>query len=58
MSDGPVTSGTVTSADGTTIAYTARGDGDPIVIIDGATAYRATTPRTHRQLSCSPTSSG
>ncbi len=36
--------GTVTSADGTTIAYTAWGDGDPIVIIDGATAYRATTP--------------
>ncbi|MCD2440681.1 alpha/beta hydrolase [Agromyces sp. SYSU K20354] len=36
--------GTVTSADGTTIAYTAWGDGEPIVIIDGATAYRATTP--------------
>lgn len=36
--------GTVTSADGTTIAYTTWGDGDPIVIIDGATAYRATTP--------------
>ncbi|WP_344293310.1 alpha/beta hydrolase [Agromyces neolithicus] len=36
--------GIVTSADGTTIAYTAWGDGDPIVIIDGATAYRATTP--------------
>lgn len=36
--------GTVTSADGTTIAYTAWGDGDPIVLIDGATAYRATTP--------------
>ncbi|MEZ5088931.1 MAG: hypothetical protein R2719_03925 [Micropruina sp.] len=31
-------------ADGITIAYTAWGDGDPIVIIDGATAYRATTP--------------
>lgn len=38
------TDGTVTSADGTTIAYTAWGDGDPIVIVDGATAYRATTP--------------
>lgn len=37
--------GTVTSADGTTIAYTAWGAGDPIVIIDGATAYRATTPQ-------------
>ncbi len=49
--------GTVTSADGTTIAYTAWGDGDPIVIIDGATAYRATTPRTPLQRSCSPTSS-
>lgn len=36
--------GTVTSADGTEIAYTARGEGDPIVIIDGATAYRASTP--------------
>lgn len=36
--------GTVTSADGTTIAYTAWGDGDPIIIIDGATAYRAVNP--------------
>ncbi|RCK71216.1 alpha/beta hydrolase [Desertihabitans brevis] len=36
--------GTVRSADGTTIAYSAWGDGDPVVIIDGATAYRATTP--------------
>jgi pimeloyl-ACP methyl ester carboxylesterase len=36
--------GTVTSADGTAIAYTAWGRGDPIVIIDGATAHRATTP--------------
>jgi len=36
--------GTVISADGTRIAYTAWGDGEPIVIIDGATAYRATTP--------------
>ncbi|SFR93390.1 Pimeloyl-ACP methyl ester carboxylesterase [Microbacterium sp. cf046] len=36
--------GTVTSADGTPIAYTAWGEGDPIVIVDGATAYRATTP--------------
>lgn len=39
-----MTEGTVTSADGTTIAYTAWGDGEPIIIIDGATAYRATTP--------------
>lgn len=36
--------GTVTSADGTTIAYTAWGEGDPIVLIDGATAHRATVP--------------
>lgn len=36
--------GTATSGDGTTIAYTAWGDGDPIVIIDGATAHRVTTP--------------
>lgn len=36
--------GTVTSADGTVIAYSAWGEGDPIVIIDGATAHRATTP--------------
>lgn len=36
--------GTVTSADGTEIAYSAWGEGDPIIIIDGATAYRATTP--------------
>lgn len=37
--------GTVISADGTAIAYTAWGDGDPVIIIDGATAYRATTPQ-------------
>jgi pimeloyl-ACP methyl ester carboxylesterase len=36
--------GLVTSADGTTIAYSAWGSGEPIVIIDGATAHRATTP--------------
>ncbi|MCC3762547.1 alpha/beta hydrolase [Glycomyces sp. TRM65418] len=36
--------GTATSADGTAIAYTAWGEGEPIIIIDGATAYRATTP--------------
>ena len=40
--------GTVTSADGTTIAYSAWGDGDPIVIIDGATAYRAVTPENEK----------
>lgn len=36
--------GTVTSADGTAIAYSAWGEGDPIVLVDGATAHRATTP--------------
>lgn len=36
--------GTVASDDGTTIACTAWGDGDPIVILDGATAHRVTTP--------------
>ncbi|TDD69161.1 alpha/beta hydrolase [Actinomadura darangshiensis] len=36
--------GTVTSADGTSIAYSAWGGGDPIILIDGATAHRATTP--------------
>lgn len=40
--------GTATSADGTTIAYTAWGDGDPIVLVDGATAYRATTTENAR----------
>lgn len=35
--------GHATSADGTTIAYTTWGHGDPIIIVDGATAYRATT---------------
>ncbi len=35
---------TVTSADGTTIAYSVAGEGDLLVLIDGATAYRATTP--------------
>lgn len=39
-----MTHGTVTSADGTRIAYTAWGDGEPIVLIDGATAHRETNP--------------
>ncbi|QTX05888.1 alpha/beta fold hydrolase [Agromyces archimandritae] len=38
-----MTEHTATSADGTAIAYTATGDGEPIVIVDGATAYRAIT---------------
>ncbi|MFL1380743.1 MULTISPECIES: alpha/beta fold hydrolase [unclassified Nocardiopsis] len=39
-----MTEGTATSADGTAIAYSAWGEGDPIIIVDGATAHRATTP--------------
>lgn len=35
---------TVTSADGTTIAYSLAGEGDLLILIDGATASRATTP--------------
>ncbi|MFE5337774.1 alpha/beta fold hydrolase [Isoptericola sp. NPDC056573] len=38
------TTTTVRSADGTPIACSTWGSGDPIVIIDGATAHRATTP--------------
>jgi pimeloyl-ACP methyl ester carboxylesterase len=33
---------TVTSADGTPIAYTAKGSGAPLVIVSGALAFRAT----------------
>ncbi|BDZ44591.1 alpha/beta fold hydrolase [Naasia aerilata] len=40
--------GTVASADGTTIAYSAWGDGDPLIIVDGATAYRAVTPENEK----------
>jgi pimeloyl-ACP methyl ester carboxylesterase len=32
------------SADGTVIAYTAWGEGEPLIIIDGATAYPAINP--------------
>src|SRR5215470_3158246 len=35
---------TVFSADGTTIGFDARGEGQPLIMIDGATAYRATSP--------------
>ncbi|GAA2587474.1 alpha/beta hydrolase [Actinomadura fulvescens] len=35
---------TVTSKDGTTIAFEAWGDGQPLIIIDGATAHRAVNP--------------
>jgi len=40
--------GTVTSADGTTIAYSAWGDGALIIVIDGATAYRAVNPENEK----------
>jgi pimeloyl-ACP methyl ester carboxylesterase len=35
---------TVRSKDGTTIAFDAWGDGQPLIIIDGATAHRAVNP--------------
>jgi len=35
---------TVTSADGTTIGFDAWGEGQPLIMIDGATAYRAVAP--------------
>ncbi|GAA4419065.1 alpha/beta hydrolase [Georgenia halophila] len=38
------TSGTVTSKDGTTIAFDVRGEGRPLIFVDGATAYRASAP--------------
>lgn len=37
-------SATAVSADGTLIAFSARGAGEPIIIIDGATAYPALNP--------------
>jgi pimeloyl-ACP methyl ester carboxylesterase len=36
--------GTVQSKDGTTIAFDAWGNGQPLIVIDGATAYRAVNP--------------
>jgi pimeloyl-ACP methyl ester carboxylesterase len=36
--------GTVRSEDGTTIAFDAWGAGQPLIMIDGATAYRAVNP--------------
>jgi pimeloyl-ACP methyl ester carboxylesterase len=35
---------TVKSADGTTIAFEAWGDGRPLILVDGATAHRAVNP--------------
>jgi pimeloyl-ACP methyl ester carboxylesterase len=34
--------GTIQSADGTTIGFDAWGDGQPLIMVDGATGYRAT----------------
>lgn len=34
--------GTIQSADGTTIGFDAWGDGKPLIMVDGATGYRAT----------------
>ena len=39
-----ITSTTVTSSDGTTIAFTATGAGPALVIVDGASSYRAVNP--------------
>ena len=35
---------TVTSADGTTIAYERAGSGPPLILVDGAMCYRAAGP--------------
>lgn len=43
MTDTTTSAGAV-SADGTVIAFTAWGEGEPIIIIDGATAYPALNP--------------
>jgi pimeloyl-ACP methyl ester carboxylesterase len=37
---------TTTSRDGTTIAFTRRGSGPPVIIVDGAFCYRETGPST------------
>jgi pimeloyl-ACP methyl ester carboxylesterase len=37
---------TVTSRDGTTIAFDRSGDGPPVILVGGATQYRAFDPRT------------
>ena len=37
---------TVTSADGTTIDYDAHGSGPAVILIGGASQYRAIDPRT------------
>ena len=35
---------TITSADGTKIAYERTGDGPPLIIVDGAMCYRESGP--------------
>ena len=42
--DEGITMSTVFSADGTAIGFDAWGDGPPLIMIDGATAYRAMSP--------------
>ena len=37
---------TTTSRDGTTIGFTKRGFGPPLIIVDGAFCYRANGPAT------------
>jgi pimeloyl-ACP methyl ester carboxylesterase len=44
-----MTMGTVLSADGTPIRFDAWGDGQPLIMIDGATGYRAVS-QTHAQV--------
>jgi pimeloyl-ACP methyl ester carboxylesterase len=41
--------GTVCSKDGTTIAFDAWGEGQPLIMIDGATSYRGVSP-THAEV--------
>ena len=41
--------GTVLSVDGTTICFDAWGDGQPLIMIDGATGHRAVS-QTHAQV--------
>ncbi|MEZ0092883.1 alpha/beta fold hydrolase [Streptacidiphilus sp. EB129] len=42
----PVSTGSVTSADGTRIAFDLRGDGPPVILVDGALCHRAFGPAT------------
>lgn len=48
----------VTSKDGTTIAFDAWGEGQPLIMIDGATSHRAVNPTNAEVGSCCARSSG